>query len=516
MTADYNLGICVNNNDPKKLGRIRVLPLNVLGNFVTLAQILKFIEQEDTTAESSKLYKPWYITKFENYSGQDKYLCEPFLPKHISITPNPGQLVKIIKFDNNSLAQEFIGPFTIDQVTLTEEFRNVINNLNKNVNLSEALPKNNKTFLSGYNSEQLILGDNEVLMRLSHINNDKTRKNTYPFTQLSQFNNSYKLTNKSVTTTTIKDVPIDHICQLFLTYQPNKISGTLLLFDASTIINEEGKIGLTKQTYSYKKPYITESSGGFKVKHTITCANITDFSSILGSILSSYDAGKTIKYYNVNGTPIVQTTEDNKSTILVNNNVANMHNIGGGNDPTLSNIVDGLKNWVFRLTPNTVATIGTVPDDVTSFISLYKTDKLYGTLKLSDTTVATNNQLVPELIDNKQSAYCAYADKILFVSSLNTPGMVGDKNFDGVGASKISELISANNTYGLLRGEKLLSLIVEILQLFKAHNHKSLSSESESLSDPSVSAIADLIKKVLNEQKESSNNVVINHNIRIN
>jgi hypothetical protein len=141
MKADYILGICVDNEDPRNSGRIRALPLNELGVYSTLGELRTYLTNQDTKAEAGKIYTPWYTTKNTNYKERDRFLCEPFLPKNITIPPNPGQLVKILKYDDNLANNEFIGPYTIEQVTLTEEFRNVVLNLQKSTNLKEVLTR---------------------------------------------------------------------------------------------------------------------------------------------------------------------------------------------------------------------------------------------------------------------------------------------------------------------------------------------------------------------------------------
>ena len=191
MKADYILGICVDNEDPQNSGRIRALPLTELGVYSTLGQLKTYLANQDIKSENGKIYKPWYKTKTSPYIEKDRFLCEPFLPKNITVPPYPGQLVKILTYDDNQACNEFIGPYTIDQVTLTEEFRNVVLNLQKTNNLKEVLPQYGKMFLSGYRNEQAIFGNDEIIFRLAHINQDLTRKQSYPFIQLSQFNQSY-------------------------------------------------------------------------------------------------------------------------------------------------------------------------------------------------------------------------------------------------------------------------------------------------------------------------------------
>ena len=208
MKADYIIGICVSNDDPKNLGRIRAIPLTDLGTKAMLNQVKNYVIQQDEMAEASKLYKPWVMTYSTSNNGdayreKDKFLCEPYLPRNFGLIPNFGQLVKILKYDENTQPNEFIGPYTIDQITLTEQFYAVVSNLQKDNNLTSVIPNKSKTWLSGYKNEQVIVGGDEFIARLDYIGSDKTKKTTYPFIQLSQFSNGSKmvLLTKSVDVT---------------------------------------------------------------------------------------------------------------------------------------------------------------------------------------------------------------------------------------------------------------------------------------------------------------------------
>jgi len=367
MKADYILGICVDNEDPKNSGRIRALPLTELGVYSTLGQLRTYLSNQDTKAENGKIYKPWYKGKFENYVEKDRFLCEPFLPKNIGLPPYPGQLIKILQYDDNQANNEFIGPYSIDQVTLTEEFRNVVLNLQKTNNLKEVLPQYGKMFLSGFKNEQIILGNNEFIFRLAHINQDLTRNQTYPFIQLSQFNQGYELKKETVTVTEEIDVPIDAICQLFIDYSSKQdindknFTGTLILFNAQKIKNEKNGIGLTSKTMSTSKIYVSKSDGNFLVKYVIRTTTLSDLNSIVDTIVNGLSTNGVLSYYatkNPDGSlaSTTQTILTDKHSINIFNNVPNEPNSGGAIDSTNHNVVNGLKNWIYRLPPGTTIT----------------------------------------------------------------------------------------------------------------------------------------------------------------
>jgi len=86
-----DLGICIDNIDPKGLGRIRV------------------VNYDDYVAGKEK-YK-----EYTSYDENDPFVALPFLPISINFIPEVGQAVKIIRYDTEktTVNQEYIaGPFS--------------------------------------------------------------------------------------------------------------------------------------------------------------------------------------------------------------------------------------------------------------------------------------------------------------------------------------------------------------------------------------------------------------------
>jgi hypothetical protein len=552
MKADYIVGICVSNDDPKNLGRIRAVPLTDLGTSSSLNQLKEYVAQQDTSAEASKTYKPWVMTYAKSVNGdvyreKDKFLCEPYLPKNIGLTPNFGQLVKILKYDENTQASEFIGPYTIDQITLTEQFYSVVSKLQKNENLTTILPKKTKTFLSGYKNEQIMIGDDEFIVRLSHVGDGKVRKNEYPFIQLSQFNNSYKIVETTQNIDVTPDVPIDYICQLYITYTPKitptdkNFVGSIILFDAKTLKNSQDKIGLTKKTISNKNEYTTKDSDNYLVKHLINSNNSGNFIRVIDEILRSYQNKSEIAYFNTSITANTQTISSDSHTIIITNKIPDTPNTGGATADR--NIVNGIKNWIFRLKPDTKITdyIGTftkpnLPDTniesikyydylaLDNLITSYKEAIMYGTQLKNNTpkieTVTTN---IPESINERQSVYVTYADKFIFLSSLKNKSIVDNINdFDGLPSSRIAQYLdrsasNVNKTYGFVRGESLMNLLKTLIDVFKNHGHTAGVNPTGSLTETSKNSLDSILQDINKElDVNATDSVIINHNFRHN
>lgn len=76
-----DVGLCVDNLDPKGIGRIRYRPYGLYSSEI----------------ERSISYKDW--------DENDQFIAIPFLPGHINIVPKIGQSVKIIRYDTEKYTQ---------------------------------------------------------------------------------------------------------------------------------------------------------------------------------------------------------------------------------------------------------------------------------------------------------------------------------------------------------------------------------------------------------------------------
>ena len=91
-------GVCIDNEDPKRAGRVRLVEDKLTGDPIG--------ESENDTAKLKKKGKLW--------TREDSYVHAPFLPLHLNIIPKTGEAVKIIYYDpeNDKINKEYIGPVT--------------------------------------------------------------------------------------------------------------------------------------------------------------------------------------------------------------------------------------------------------------------------------------------------------------------------------------------------------------------------------------------------------------------
>lgn len=86
-----DIAICVDNIDPKGMGRIRCVRYN------------DYIGEKENSI------------KYEKWSQNDPFIASPFLPNNINFVPEIGQSVKLLNYntDNENINLEYIaGPFT--------------------------------------------------------------------------------------------------------------------------------------------------------------------------------------------------------------------------------------------------------------------------------------------------------------------------------------------------------------------------------------------------------------------
>lgn len=135
-----DIGVCIDNNDPKGLGRIRV------------------VDYDDYIGGKSNIKED-----IQYWSKDDPFLASPFLPNNINFIPEIKQAVKIIRYDTDktTVNQEYIaGPFSTRYDFNSQEFNTQISQTSYGVSVEDkvdiikneqgTLPENCKNALSKY------------------------------------------------------------------------------------------------------------------------------------------------------------------------------------------------------------------------------------------------------------------------------------------------------------------------------------------------------------------------------
>ena len=84
-----DIAICVDNIDPKGMGRIRCVRYN------------DYVGEKENS------------TKYEKWSQDDPFIASPFLPNNINFVPENGQSVKLLNYntDNENINLEYVKRF---------------------------------------------------------------------------------------------------------------------------------------------------------------------------------------------------------------------------------------------------------------------------------------------------------------------------------------------------------------------------------------------------------------------
>lgn len=546
---EFILGICFDNQDPLNHGRIRVAPYDAYKGYVTVTDIQNAIKNKNINGTQ---YTEWSytVTKGQFY---DEFLAQPFLPSNLNITPKPGQLVRLIKTKTGQL---YVGPITNDPIFLYSTYKEQ-NTKEKSVIPEEIANSLNDAVLSGLNNEQINLGNNRVLIRLDHITN-KSRKTQYPLFQISKYKKALTYKEKKETKTSKKDVFLDFFVELIFEYNrkngltDKNIKCTVSLYDTlETIQDTKGKKGLTRKLYNKLKDYTAGTiRNQYTIRHSLEFNSVDLMDKAIEDIISTYRE-KKIKYYNPELVGTQKIDSEGSSISLVNRIQAKPNSGGANNEAT--DVVPNLNNFVVRIVPSnrdkyTTPTVQlqnelgipkTQPVDTASLdyarfdefnkfigkIKKYSEDRFIGNQELQAQVTETKTS-VEEKSENKDvTAQVMYADKFLFLSSINSPNYL-DNPAEGMSMETVSKFLSAlatdgkrdYQTYGWVRGEKMLEMINKLINIVLTHGH-SIGQVQDSISNDARKLLTDLqgeLTQEINGNNLNQPTSIINHNFRIN
>ena len=407
------------------------------------------------------------------------------------------------------------------------------------------------------------MGNDRILLRLDHLDN-QARKKTYPVFQISKFTKTTNYSVKDVTETIKPDVFLDYIIEITFDYtrkealDSKNIVCNINLYSTlelvSTKQNSVSKIvkGLMKKDYNRFENYTSGTNyNQYTVNHTLEFNDVESMDKVIEDIISAYKT-KKIKFYNPQ-TVGSQRIESASNVISLVNRIPFRANSSGANHDTPDEVAD-LKNFVVRINPinrDTYTTPGielqtqlgipaTQPTDSTSlnyvrfkefntFISKirkYNNDRFLGDQELQAPVTTTSKKTQSSVNDKEVTVNVNYADKFLFLSSINSRDYLESAN-DGMSKETISKFLSnlssddsgrSYETYGFVRGEKILDLLDQILSVFLSHGH-SIGQSEGSLSKNAVELVKTLrgeIAQEINGNTTNSTTKIINHNLRLN
>jgi hypothetical protein len=217
-----DIGICIDNEDPKAMGRIRC------------------IDYDDYVSgkENYIKYKPW--------SEEDPFIALPFLPNNINFIPENFQAVKILRYntEKTTVNQEYIaGPFTTrfdfngqtysEQVSPTtfgsgvKDKIDVLSNGKLPKDSENMLAKNTDYSISGKFGSDILLTEDGLVLRggklMSKQSSSKEQRKklfNYPLSskkvaklQLKKFSEKKVLVEEEKITTTYENVNLKYVIE---------------------------------------------------------------------------------------------------------------------------------------------------------------------------------------------------------------------------------------------------------------------------------------------------------------
>lgn len=533
-------GVCVDNADPNNAHRIRFFPISSLD---TLNRSLTDIQNIVTNQDNQGNYTAWeYSTVSKN---TDPFLAETFMPKYVNMVPEKGQLVKLFKYDLDVLRYEYIGPITSDPIKTKESFITALQKSRPNNNNVNGITPNTSILpISGKNNEQILLGNNQIVQRLDYITTNKTKKTTYPFVQFAEF----PLTNDIKTVETTKVTQIDYRLDFALTVNfiyatpGTAIDGRnyiceIKVYNCDKVMNVNGLFGLSKSLVSFTDTFRRQLKTS-DITIRIEAENVKKLLNEFANVLSAFKQKKIYKFPSTTTTE-VYTYQDQDYYLFINNQHGFLPNDGGSlpDDPSvvLNDSVVVLKdiNQIPYSQLNDSAILRTYNIDRTTnedfnYFSNFVSQGQYENFitKLAATSKEeTLTENVSELTKELDSYWVAHVNKILLYSTKNDIPLTNNTNAtDAATQKKLAELFKISgepnerfqNSHPLLRGDKLITVMIKMIDLLLKHGHEAGINPPESLDKTSDQLLNELKTELSNDLVNSINSIYLNHNIRIN
>ncbi len=507
-----DIAVCVNNVDPKGIGRIRYRPYGVY-----LSEIENGV-------------------KYEEWDEMDPLIALPFLPAHINIIPKLQSSVKILKYDTDKdtqnveyVAGPFSSPHDLGSETFTTQnkyttFGGVIVTDRKDMKSKDGklLPpltegsfaKLNDISINGDYGSDVIFTENGVQIRGGALinkdagNNASFRQSLLDFPQIAKKMGRFNLKKFPSAMELVKEkVKISKIISSRIKY--------LVEFEIDSFTNPT-KLDL----YVYK---ILEEYG-----------NRFSTNSFGQNTSVDYNDAKIVKLINVDGTsstPTVSrtvsgtTNEDKMKSVYVNLrellHIIDMRGLGDL-DPSFEPV--NCHPFYYRPTPSYLGTnpSTTLGKDNKNLIK----SKIQVRNRIGDNgLVYSKNSLSAPFVDEtvtveklkkikgfgEQSFSSLSSDKIYLISTSPNVGVnVESINFNEINEYEITQENYIKtidpNTYALVRGENLYNVLVAFKNIMDSHVHN--------INEPLAKGDENWIK--LDDLMSTLRNDLLNDSIRIN
>ena len=497
-----DIGICVNNTDPKAIGRIRYRPYSL------------FVSEIENGI------------KYDEWDESDPFVAIPFLPLHINVIPQVQQSIKLLRYDTDKETQnvEYVaGPYTSPHDLQNQTFaaqhkdttyggviiKNIKDIRNKNGKYNSPttpgaiINERDSGFRGNYGSD-VIFTENGIQLRGGMLlsKEGKNKNNILDYPQLSKKMGRFSLKKFSKTVKAVKE-----------TIDASKIAVSKLKY-----IIEYELDSLTTPTLL--KLYVYKIVGGYgREFNTDVFGQNSVFTTTDTSIVKLINTGNTLNdptyIKSLDGTINSGYIELRELLHLIDmNNITVL-------DGTYPN--EDVHPFYFRPTPSFRLTKGTGIEitNKSLFLSKIQVRNKVGGSNLIFSRQSADPPIIPNIktIDNskeiknagEQSFSNLSADKVYITSTTPNNGInVKTINFNELNEYELTQEDYINkiepNTYAMVRGENLYNLLIAIKNLLDSHIHN--------INEPLVKTDPNWIK--MNTLIETLRNDLLNDSVRIN
>jgi hypothetical protein len=515
-----DIGICVDNMDPKHMGRIR---------------INRYSDQTGVTEGAFPDYEKW--------GDRDLFVASPFLPLNSNFIPEIGQAVKIINYNTEKdvVNMEYIsGPFTnmhdFNGQNHTGQLKNtsygsvvkagpdVIDSNGNYINPKSegAFAKHKDHGIYGKYGSDVIFTENGVMMRGGKFRSKKAQTTNERLVSINQpimANKSANLYLKKFPTTiqNVEDVVKDVIL-------PTGELKYIVEYELDPSCFDSDGNFVTNAT-SYINFYIYQTSQDYSGSYRIENGNLSSiplysgYTKLITNISDEYivqnQSGRT------DLTISIPVTSMKQAQSWVRNFIKSLHTHGLDNnitdDKNKFSYTGDIHPFFYRPVLGFESTTGTTK--LATIKTFLNGIDVYGTT--SKGLIYSKNQITPQPFTKKvlknnikefngeQTFSALKSDKVYLLS---TDTNLADKSVDffKLDPYELSQMDYIDNidknTYSTVRGENLVSILYAMRDLLESHIHDI--GETLEQSDPNFQKLDKLFKTLEND--------ILNNSIRIN
>ena len=459
-----DIGVCLNNNDPQGIGRIRYRPYGVF----------------KSSLENAIEYEEW--------DENDQFIAAPFLPLHVNIIPQPRQSVKIVKYDTDKDTQnvEYIaGPFTTPHDFGSETFTTqhkyttyggiIIKKLPAvrdeqtgeytNKQSYGALPKLKDNGLSGNYGSDVIFTENGLILRGGKLitKNNQDKKTRQKLQEIPLISNKMskiqlkKFSQKMEAVTETRDVEtivVDKI-KYIIEYELNNLSNPsevyFYVYQVKKNYTQKYDTNFFNETTEINDDEVILITDDSIYTHIISGSTINELNSETRRFLKTihkYGLSEiNPKYPKGDITPMYYRPTENFRLLKPNNETEKTNKI---------NFIDNVK--MYRSTPGNGL-----------YFSKTEQNPPIKTEQIKDMKLKTVGENI------EQTFATTLSDYVFLLSTDSNKGENKSIDFENLDNYEYTQdnLLSdiLPNTYALVRGETLIKLLNLIYKFLTEHVH---------------------------------------------